>query len=116
MATAAERTAGSTSRTPTYALVKIGGTASANMVMAAATKPPCCSRTIPGWMAMRVTRANEGMARAALAELSTRKLPLPVWPSRAPRPTPVMTAATTATAESSSWLSICDKKPSGPVQ
>ena len=69
-----------------------------------------------GWIAMRITRANDGTARAALAALITTKLPRHCGLGTAPTTTPTTVAATTATADSSAWWPKFRRMPEGPVQ
>src|SRR5580704_6963193 len=115
MPRAASRTSGSTSRIPTYVLVRIGGMANTVNAIHDARKP-FHLREIEGWMARRVRSDRVGTARNALAALTATCPPRPVWPSTTPTPPPSAIAETTTAADSTSWCQNRRRIPSGPHQ
>src|SRR5579864_8702232 len=92
----------------------MGGTAKAKRARNDA-RNPLPLRAMAGWRASRVRRAREGMARAALAELTATNPPRPLWPRKSPRPAPTTTAATTTATESSIWLRLRTQMPFVPL-
>src|ERR1700722_17940797 len=115
MAFAASRTSASTSRMPTYVLVRIGGMARTTSARKAARKPPHRSE-IHGTMANRVSSARLGTARAALAASTATRPPRPVWPSTRPMPPPITSAPSTTASDNSVWRQMSSGMPVEPRQ